>query len=60
MLFKICNALDITVVEFLSIEPYVNRESFNSDNLGLNDEQMEKLKVFIKSLKEEQDGVKGA
>lgn len=53
MLFKICSALDITVVEFLSIPPYKKNGNENSSDLDLNDDQRTKLEEFIKSMKED-------
>jgi len=53
MLFKICTALDITVVEFLSISPYRNNGDIDSDhNLQLNEKQLAKLEEFINSIRE--------
>ncbi len=53
MLYKICLALDISLVEFLNIPPYKNdNENFDEVELGLSKDQLDKLKVFIKSLKE--------
>ncbi len=57
MLYKICEALDITLVEFLNIEPYckfadttVKPEDIVKD---LNPGQLEKLSEFIESLRED-------
>lgn len=56
ILYKICEALDISLVEFLSIEPYkkntvTESEQNNLDYLSKN--QIEKLLEFIDALKED-------
>lgn len=56
-LFKICEALDITVLEFLDIEPYNNaiKEQLNPNDIvsNLNQKQLEKLSEFIEALRED-------
>lgn len=54
-LYKICEALDITLVEFLSIEPYTKYDKNKEPKITdlLTNKQNEKLSDFIESLKEE-------
>jgi len=53
MLFKICSALDISLVEFLNIYPYKNNVKNESNvDLGLNENQLAKLEEFINSIRE--------
>ena len=56
-LFKICEALNITVIEFLDIEPYNNSKKIQEIKGNILNEltphQLEKLKEFIEALKKD-------
>lgn len=58
MLYKICDALEISLIEFLNVSPYNENKvvkKIDTDYLkNLNPNQIEKLKEFIKAIKLEQ------
>ena len=55
ILYKICDALEISLIDFLDIPPYNTKKEINkidTDYLkNLNPNQIEKLKDFIESIK---------
>lgn len=55
MIYKICEALEISVTEFLDIPPYNKKTEVNDININylknLNQNQMKKLIEFIETLK---------